>query len=334
MRVAITGATGNLGTALIRALRRHDPATELVGICRRPPEESLGGMDWRRIDLSTPGADPALTAAFAGVDAVVHLAWAIQPARATEWQQRVNVGGTAAVLRAAAATGVAHVVQASSLAVYAAGAGGPVDESWPATGIASSSYSRQKVRAETLVRDFESAHPDVTVTRIRPTLVLQRNAAAEIAELFLGPLVPIRAVRLIRGRLPVLPLPGGLQAQFVHADDVADAILRILDRRAAGAFNLAPDVMGPQELAAVFGARPVPISPKVFRALVAAAYRLRAIPTSPGWFDLFVDGPVLDASRARTELDWVPRHSSRGAADDLLDGFEVAAQGPTPALQT
>ncbi|HVE24635.1 MAG TPA: NAD-dependent epimerase/dehydratase family protein [Sporichthya sp.] len=91
MRVAITGATGNLGTALIRALRRHDPASDIIGICRRPPEESLGGVDWRRIDFSGPEADPALTAAFDGVEAVVHLAWAIQPARATEWQHRVNV---------------------------------------------------------------------------------------------------------------------------------------------------------------------------------------------------------------------------------------------------
>jgi nucleoside-diphosphate-sugar epimerase len=163
--------------------------------------------------------------------------------------------------------------------------------------------------------------------------VLQRNAATEIADLFLGPLVPIRAVRLIRGRLPVLPLPGRLQAQFVHADDVADAILRILDRRAAGAFNLAADVMDTQELAAVFGARPVPVPPKLFRGLVAAAYGLHAIPTSPGWFDLLVDGPVLDATRARTELEWAPHHSSRQAADDLLDGFATAAQGPTPALQ-
>src|SRR4051812_39577789 len=156
MRIAITGATGNLGTALIRAIRASDPAAEIVGICRRPPEDSGAGVDWRRIDLSAPEADPALLAAFDGGNAVVHLAWAIQPARATELQHRTNVGGTAAVLRAAGAAGVPHMEHASSIGVYAAGGGGPVDESWPATGIASSLYSRQKVMAEGLVNEFES----------------------------------------------------------------------------------------------------------------------------------------------------------------------------------
>lgn len=333
MRIAITGATGNLGTALIRALRAQSPATEIVGLCRRPPEESLGGVEWHRVDLSEPEVDPVLSTAFQGADAVVHLAWAIQPSREPEWQHRVNVGGTAAVLRAAAAAGVPHVVHASSLGVYAAGGSGPVDESWPATGIETSLYSRHKVEAERLIGEFEFRHSSMLITRIRPTLVLQRNAASEIAGLFLGPLVPIKAVRLVRGRLPLLPLPAKLEAQFVHADDVADAIVRLLELKPGGAFNLAADVLGPAELADVFGARPVELPPKLFRAFVAAAYAARAIPTSPGWFDLLVDGPVLDATRAREELDWKPRHSSREAADDLLDGFEVAAQGATPALR-
>jgi nucleoside-diphosphate-sugar epimerase len=333
MRIAITGASGNLGTALIRALRAQEPATEIVGICRRPPEDSSGGVEWRRVDLSVPEVDPVLTDALAGCDAVVHLAWAIQPVRDTEWQQRVNIGGTAAMLRCAAAAGVPHVVHASSLGAYAPGGGGPVDESWPTTGIATLLYSRHKAQAEAMLDEFVLAHPAVTVSRIRPTLVLQRNAASEIASLFLGPLVPIRAVRLIRGRLPVLPLPRGLKVQFVHADDVADALVRIVSRRASGAFNLAADVLGPRELADVFGARPLEMSPQVFRGLVTAAFRVHAIPTSPGWFDQLVEAPLLDSTRAHRDLGWEPRLTSRQAADDLLDGFEVAAEGPTPALQ-
>lgn len=332
MRIAITGASGNLGTALIRALRAAHPGAEIVGICRRPPAAHTGGIVWRPMDLTSVGVEPVLSRALAGADAVVHLAWAIQPARDAEFLHKVNVGGTAVLLRAAATAGVPHVVHASSLGVYAGGAPAPVDESWPPTGVPSSTYSRHKVEAEELVRKFELEHPDRVVTRVRPTLVMQRNAAAEIAGLFIGPLVPIRAVKLGRGRLPVLPLPRGLQVQFVHADDVADAFVRILDQRAPGAFNLAADVLGPAELAGLFGARPVEVPVRAVRGFVNAAFHAHAIRTTPGWFDLLMQGPLLDATRARTVLGWEPRRSSTQAADDLLDGFAANVHGPTPAL--
>src|SRR3712207_7598954 len=50
----------------------------------------------------------------AGVDAVVHLAWALQPGRRPEDLHRVNVEGTQRVVRAAAAAGVAQFVHMSS----------------------------------------------------------------------------------------------------------------------------------------------------------------------------------------------------------------------------
>lgn len=332
MRIAITGASGNLGTALIRALRASDPGAEIVGICRRPPAEHTGGVEWRPMDLTSVGVEPVLSRALDGADAVVHLAWAIQPARDAEWLHKVNVGGTAVMLRAAAAAGVPHIVHASSLGVYAGNAPAPVDESWPPTGVPSSTYSRHKVEAEELVRKFELEHADRVVTRVRPTLVMQRSAAAEIAGLFIGPLVPIRAVKLIRGRLPLLPLPRGVQVQFVHADDVADAFVRILDQRAPGAFNLAADVLGPAELAGLFGARPVEVPVRAVRGFVNVAFHAHAIRTTPGWFDLLMQGPLLDATRAKTQLGWEPRRSSTQAVEDLLDGFAENVHGPTPAL--
>ncbi len=339
MRIAITGASGNLGTALIRALRGTDPGLDIVGICRRPPAEgpageSLGAVDWRAIDLSRPECEPALVAAFDGVDAVVHLAWAIQPVREEERLYAVNVGGTARMLRAAAAAKVPHVVHGSSLAVYAPHETSPVDETWPTTGVKTSSYSRQKVEAERLVAEAERANPEMTFAYVRPTLVVQRNAAAEIASLFVGARLPMKALAALRGRLPLLPLPAGLQMQLVHADDVADAIVRILEQKAAGPFNLAAEVLGPHDLGDVMGgARPIGVPRQVTRAAVGVAYKARAIPTSPGWLDMLVTGASLDSTRARAELGWEPRYSSAQAAAELLDGFADGAQGPTPALQ-
>jgi nucleoside-diphosphate-sugar epimerase len=334
MRVAVVGASGNIGTALLRALR-GTPA-EVTALCRRPPAMNppYDRADWVAVDLSRPGARTELTAAFDGVDAVVNLAWAIQPVREEKAMHAVNVDGTRAVLAAAASAGVGHVVHASSLGAYAPGRG-PVTEDWPTTGIPTSAYSRHKVAAEQILDRFAQGNPQSMVTRIRPTLVAQATAAAEIAALFLGPLAPAPVIglgRKLAGAVGRLPLPRGLALQFVHADDVAAAILAILDRQAAGEFNLAAEPLDSKGLAGLVGAKPWELPPTLFRTMVRGLFAAHAVPVSPGWFDLAMRAPLIDSGRARRELDWQPRRSSALTANELLTALAGRESGTSPAL--
>ncbi len=241
MRVAVTGATGNVGTALLRRLASTD--TEVVGVCRRLPEPTGAWADvrWVQQDVAGPDAVQRLTDAFAGVDAVVHTAWLIQPARDPGEMARVNLTGSENVVRAALAAGVPHLVHLSSVGAYATHPvdDARVDESWPADGISPSQYSREKATVESHLDTVERDHPELLVTRVRPALVFQRDAGSEIARYFLGPFVPTRLLR--RVPLPVLPLPERLRFQVVHADDLADALVRILERAPGGAFNVADE---------------------------------------------------------------------------------------------
>jgi UDP-glucose 4-epimerase len=52
---------------------------------------------------------------FDGADVVVHLAWGFQPTRATRYLTRLGVGGTSAVLQAAHASSVGHLIHMSSV---------------------------------------------------------------------------------------------------------------------------------------------------------------------------------------------------------------------------
>jgi nucleoside-diphosphate-sugar epimerase len=334
MRVAVVGASGNIGTALLRALR--DTPTEVTALCRRPPDPDppYDRARWVPVDLSRAGARTELTEAFADVDAVVHLAWAIQPVRNERAMYAVNVDGTRAVLAAAGSAGVKHVVHASSLGAYAPGPG-PVSEDWPTTGIRSSAYSRHKAAAERIVDRFQESNPDAVISRVRPTLVAQATAAAEIAALFLGPLAPAPVIGLGRraaGLVGRLPLPRGLALQFVHADDVAAAIVTILQRRIPGAFNLAAEPLDTAGLAALVGAKPLDLPPALVRAVVRALFAVRAVPVSPGWFDLAMQAPLIDSDRARRELDWQPRHSSTSTANELITALAGRESGSSPAL--
>jgi UDP-glucose 4-epimerase len=339
MTVAVTGASGNVGTALLRRLT--DPAhrlAEVRGLARRQPP-ALAPYDrvrWHLADLGEASSEDVLADFLEGVDAVVHLAWALQPGRRPEQLRQVNVEGTRRVVRAAVAASVPHVVHMSSLGAYAPGAGSQkVTEDWPTTGIPTSQYSRDKSDAERVVREVVGRRAETTLTVVRPTLVLQPEAASEIGRYFLGPLL-FAAARLLPApvaRLLPLPLPS-LAVSFVHADDVAEALERMLDRRAPGPFNLAAEpLMDADEIARALGSVRVPIPAPVLRTGLSAAFAARLVPTEPGWLDLGVGAPALDSTRARRLLDWAPFH--RG--DEVLAQF-VAALGqgqgaPGPLLR-
>jgi len=199
-----------------------------------------------------------------------------------------------------------------------------VTEDWPTTGIPSAQYSRDKSDAERVVGEIAARHPGMTLSVVRPTLVLQPDAGSEIGRYFLGPLLYGAARRLPGAVARLLPLPlPHLAVSFVHADDVADALVRILDRRAPGPFNLAAEpLMDGDALARALGTRRVPMPALAVRTAVQAAFTAHLIPTEPGWVDIGTRVPALDTSRARRLLDWAPVH--RG--DDVLRDF-VAALG-------
>ncbi|MEX5718865.1 NAD-dependent epimerase/dehydratase family protein [Geodermatophilus maliterrae] len=328
LKVAVTGASGNVGTALLRRLTAPGSGVaEVRGLARRQPPDTApyDTVTWYHADLGETASEQALTNLLEGVDAVVHLAWALQPGREPDVLRRANVDGTRRVVRAAVAAGVQHVVHMSSLGAYAPGGGArPVTEDWPTTGIPSSQYSRQKSEAERVVREVVGRKQDVTLTVVRPTLVLQPEAASEIGRYFLGPLL-FGAVRLVPGQVAsLLPLPlPSLQVGFVHADDVADAITRMLDRRAPGPFNLSADpALDANGIARALGTTRIPVPAVALRTGLSAAFHAHLVPTEPGWLDLGLQSPVLETARARTQLDWHPAH--RG--DDVLRQF-VAALG-------
>src|SRR3954453_15794078 len=179
--VAITGASGNVGPALLRRLT-DSGAAEVRALARRQPPDvaPYDKVRWHLADLGEVASEQVLAEFLDGVDAVVHLAGALQPGRHPEALRRVNVEGPRRVVRAAVAAGVEHVVHMSSLGAYAPGASGTkVTEDWPTTGIPTSQYSRDKAEAERAVRDVLGRHPEITASVVRPTLVLQRVEASE-----------------------------------------------------------------------------------------------------------------------------------------------------------
>lgn len=335
MRIAVTGASGNIGTALLRVLRVNAPRADVVGICRRPPPPGDAVYDrvrWLSCDVSQPESDAALKEAFTDADAVVHLAWRVQPVRDHELLWRTNVDGSRRVFAAAVNAGVPRLVHASSVAAYdPAPKNGPVDETWPTQGVPTSAYSQHKSQVERELDALEGQPGSPAVARLRPALVFQREAGSQVARYFFGRVIPKRVIGFRHA--PVLPVPDSVTFQCVHADDVADAIWRILEKRAVGPFNLAATpVITPHELARIFGGRRGTLSEPFLRKVVDLSWRLRLQPTDPSWVDLTAAIPVMSTARAREELGWYARHDARSTVAELFDGIRDGSGTTSPAL--
>jgi UDP-glucose 4-epimerase len=328
MRVVVVGASGNVGTSVVAALAADDDVESIVGIARRRPQLDVPKTEWVAADIAVDALEPH----FDGADAVIHLAWAIQPSRDQQTLRRTNVDGSARVFEATARSSVPALVYASSVGAYSEGPKDrAVDETWPARGIPTSFYARHKAEVEALLDDFESEHDGIRVVRLRPGLIFKREAASEIRRYFAGPLLPSR---LVQDRLiPIVPDVPRLRFQAVHADDVAQAYRLAVNADVRGAFNIAADpVLDPERLATLLGARRLKIPPAALRAGAAATWRLRMQPTPPGWLDMALAVPIMDTTRARTELGWSPVMSSTDALLELLDGIHASRGFPTPPL--
>jgi UDP-glucose 4-epimerase len=332
MKIVITGATGNLGTALIRALSAGQQH-ELVGLARRTPEPEgwAAEVDWRSVDLTRDSSDERLRQAFRDADAVVHLAWAFQPTHDVAHLEELGVGGTRRVIAAAVAEGVPHLVHMSSVGAYSPKVNDrPVDEDWPTLGVPGSPYSAHKAAAERLLDTHEASENLPRVTRMRPGIVGQRAAGSALLRYGVPGFVPARALGLV----PVLPLDPALAIPMVHADDVADAVARALTRKAYGAFNLAADpAIRPHHIGAAFGARVVSVPSRVLRAMMNATWRAHVQKLDPGWLDLGMSVPLMDTGRARELLGWSPTVPAETVLAETVQGMTEASSMATPVLR-
>jgi nucleoside-diphosphate-sugar epimerase len=331
MRIAITGASGNIGTALLRRL--SGSGHELVGVARRiPTGEPYRGVSWHSVDLAESDAVTALGAALDGVDTVVHLAWGFQPSHNVDYLYRLGVGGTAAVLQAARTAGVRHLIHMSSVGAYSRAPGRRVDESAAREGIASLAYSQHKAAAERLLDTYEhqAGEAGMLISRLRPGFVVQPDAASALLRYGLPGYVPARILTL----LPILPLDRKLSIPVVHSDDLADGIVRVIERRAGGAFNFAgePPVTR-NDIAAALGARPVQVPAKLVSLLAGVGWRVRLQALDPGWIDLAFSVPLLDTDRARTELEWTPAIDARQALTATIQAMAQGRSAASPVLR-
>jgi nucleoside-diphosphate-sugar epimerase len=317
-RIAVTGASGNLGRAVVERLLAAPEVDEVVALDRAASTVAHPKLRSLVVDVR----DPALGEQLRGCSTVVHLAFVVESgSRDAAAVDAINVGGTKNVVRAALAAAVEHVVYASSIASYgfhADNAGRALDEAAPARGNAEFYYTRTKAEVERWLDEVEAERPGLALARLRPCMFM--DPASTRADVLRTPMF----VRFTRSDVPI---------HVAHQADIADAFVLAVRRRARGAFNLAPeDALPLGSWARAIGRRAVPLPDAALRAF-ELAYARGLGDVDPAWFRFTVQHPIVVTSeRARRELGWRPRWPTSGAALRAIVGRPVACASPATRL--
>jgi UDP-glucose 4-epimerase len=321
MKYLITGGSGYIGGRLTDLLLEREDA-EVVNLDVRPPALPRQRARFVRMDIRDRGILALLEAE--RPDALVHLAFILNPIHDEQTMYDIDVNGTQNVLDAASRAGIGHLLVASSTTAYGAWPDNPVPltEDDPVRGMPNYEYARDKTEIDRLCQLWAAQHPDRAMTIVRPTIVF-------------GPNVDNYIIRNWT-KAPFISLIDGvdLDLQFVHEDDVVDAMSRLLLERRGGIFNLTADgTVKVSEAAKIAGLKTRRIPARMAKRIAGAGWRLR-VPTfeAPSGQVDFVRYPwIASNEKLKAELGWTPRYTSRETLEIALRAKGVGAPAPAAA---
>jgi UDP-glucose 4-epimerase len=320
VRYLITGGSGYIGSRLVEILGPRQETERIVNVDVRPPARPNDAAEFVRGDVRDARALRELLER-EEIDALVHLAFILNPIRDEGRMYDIDVNGTDAVLRAASAAGTEQVLVTSSATAYGAFPDNPkpIAEDWPVRGQPDFSYARHKADADRLCQLWAASHPERTMTIVRPSIVFGPNVDNYISRTW--------------QHSSFMPIPDGVDEEFqlIHEDDVVSALIGLLDARAGGAFNFAADgTMTWGESAEMIGLRTREMSMKTVRRLYAAAWALHAprVESPPGNLNFIRYPWVVSNEKLKAAIDWEPTADTREVFVETMYAKGLVATPP------
>ena len=305
--IAITGVSGYVGQVLLPYLEQDTEISQVIGIDIKPPEQHMDGkLTYHPLDVR----DTKIESVLAGADVVVHLAFVLMrhPKDDVREIDEINIHGSRQVFEAAARQGVRKLIFTSSVVAYGLHADNPVPltETSPLRPNTGLYYSRAKAAVERALDTFEAAHPEITVTRLRPCTVVGPHAdPAQMASLSGA------TALLIRGYDPPY--------QLLHEQDLARAIHMAIRRDMPGIYNVTSD--GPRTLRELAlsqpGKRIIALPTWIVHRLMTWTWRLGRSPFAPEWIDLS-RYPLVASNEKLKGMGWTPQYTTTEALKALL----------------
>lgn len=297
-RILLTGSSGFVGGHIAAAFGRSTATTVT-------PFDIAAGEAGRH-DVRQP-LDRLLQAE--QIDTVIHAAFVLGPTHDRQRMFDVNVNGTRNVAAACARNGVRQLVHLSSACVYGFHPNGPAEytEQIHARPNEAFAYGHQKWQIESELGSLASGSEGVIVTILRPSTILSAGANNAFARYLTGRIVPV-------------PYPSA-PMQFTHAEDLANVVRCVVERRLAGTYNVgAAGAVTIAEAAAILRRPILPVPYFALRAMAALTWQLRlpGISIADGASCEMLRHPwVVSSAKLWQATGYEFRHTSLGALQDF-----------------
>ena len=298
LTIAITGASGYIAGRLIGRLCADERVGSVIGFDVVKPKFSHDKFVFDVMDVRNPALEGRLT----GVDVLLHLAFVMDPIKDEQEMRDVNVNGSQNVFRCAGRSGVRRVIYTSTAVVYGAHPDNdvPLTEESPLRANLDFSYPAHKLEVEFVIKEVAQEFPELRFTVFRPAIVF-------------GPHVDNAWSRPLE--LPVLPVPKGYSPplQFIHEDDVADALEFAVFHDLDGAYNLAAEGwLEAEEIAALVGKKRVELREPALFALAERMWALGLSDAPAGMIHYVMHPWVLSIEKLKA-AGWSPKMSNQDA---------------------
>jgi UDP-glucose 4-epimerase len=301
VRYLVTGGAGYIGSRLVSHLSGREDTEQVAVADLREPRERRPKTTFHMLDVRDRPAAKALLAA-EKPDCLIHMAFMVKPLHDEAAMYDIDVNGTQNVLEAASRAGTQQVLVTSSTTAYGAFPDNPVPltEDDPVRGSPGFSYARHKADADRLCQLWALQHPERTMTIVRPCIVFGEEVDNYILRLWLG--TPFRAEYG----------PQDPPLQFVHVDDLTHALIRLLEDRRPGAYNVAGDgYITVSEAAGMIGLRSWRVPYNLHKRLVGALWDTYVADVPPGQLEFLVYPWVASNRKLKEATGWTPRYTSR-----------------------
>jgi UDP-glucose 4-epimerase len=307
MNILVTGAAGNIGSSLIEALSQKDWVETIVGTDIKEPSRKYPKCKFDIRDVRQSMDDIFKSER---IDTVVHTAYVFAPIHDKRLMEDINKNGTRNIIKASAKFGVKQILYTSSTTAYGFHPDNdqPLTENSPLRGNDDFIYSKNKKEIEAIMHDFMAENPGITVTIVRPCIVIGPGFNNFITELLLRKLVVIPA--------------NVMSCQFVHSKDLINVMSLLLEKRIPGIFNVSGEgAMTFQEMIRSLGNIPIPLPWSIIYPLNNLAWflRLRIITKFPSPVLKSAVNPwIASSEKLRKETGYQFKYDTRSAFADFV----------------
>ncbi len=293
--VLVTGAAGSLAQRVIAKLHGK---YRVIAVDFRRRVETDAGIQSYRVELHKRGFEDI----FAGhkIDAVIHIGRIFAHEKTRQQRYNANVLGAKRLLELCRKYKVGQVIIHSTYFVYGASPYNPalIDEDAPLKASEVTQDLVDSVELESLANIWLWKNPELNITILRPCNVLGPGVRNSMSILLARRVAPV-----LVGFSPMM--------QFLHVDDMAEAMILAFEKNKPGIYNVAPDDYVPyQEAVVQCGCRrlPIPSVPPGLPKAIASALNWNAF-FPPYLVNYFKYPVILEGKLFRETFAWKPRHN-------------------------